>query len=155
MSEQKAAKVPMRRGLRVLLIASLAMNVAVVGLAIGAAFNWQRSGPPRAVEFSAGQLGRGLERADRRAIGAAVRQDPNLRPPSRAEMRQINSDLVAAITAEPFDRTGIEAILQDFQGRVLAVRGATSSMILDQLEDMSAEQRAAFAENFERTRRNR
>lgn len=149
MSAPKTPAVPMRRGLRILLIASLAVNIAVAGLAIGAAFNWKTGGPPRAFEFGSGQLGRALAREDRRAIGEALRRDPNLRLPSRSDVRRVTAQMAGIIRSEPFERDALEAIMGDLQGRVANVRGATSEMIIDRVAAMTPDQRATFADALE------
>ena len=150
MSEHETPRVPMRRGLRILLVASLALNVLVIGLAIGAAANWGKAGPPRAFHLAGGPLSQALSREDRRAIGQAMRENRDLRLPSRQERRAATAEIADILRAEPFDRGALEAQLSRFQGRVAEVRQAASGLMIDRIAAMTAEERGAMADALER-----
>ena len=153
MSEANPPRVPMRRGLRILLVASLALNVAVVGLAIGAVVNWKQGGPPRQIDIAGGQLVRALSPGDRRALGEAMRGDPSLRLPSRRDMQGMMAGVVEILRAEPFDRAALESALSDMRGRVTEARDAGAALLVDRIAEMTPEERADFADAVELRRR--
>jgi len=140
----------MRRGLRILLVASLALNVAVVGLAIGAAGNWKRGGPPRQIDLGAGQLIRALPREERRAMGEAMRNDPNVQLPSRRDVQQTMETVVEILRADPFDRAALDGVLSEMRERTTVARNAGSGLLLDRIAEMTLEERGAFADAIER-----
>ena len=61
---------------RIVLVVSLALNVAVIGGVAGLAISGRAAdGPPQRFMFDFGPLGRVLDPADRRAIGNALRRN--------------------------------------------------------------------------------
>ena len=65
---------------KIVLVVSLALNLAVAGLVIGAAIKGRfGDGPPRSFDLGAGPISRALEPEERRQIMRDLRQDRALR----------------------------------------------------------------------------
>ena len=141
---------PPSRWLRVALVVSLCVNVLFVGLAVGAALNFRKSGgPPRNFDVSVGVLGRAMTPEDRRAVGEALRALPHSHAPGRRDMAEVMRELTGLLRAEPFDAGAFAAALQR-QGQLrLDVQSAGQGIVVARIAAMSAEERAAFADRIE------
>jgi hypothetical protein len=136
------------RGVRVLLLASLALNLLVAGLVLGDALaGGGPGGPPRRVEMSLGPLARALDEDDRRAILEDLRGRPEFarRGPRGADLAPI----LAALRAEPFDPDRARAAFAEQARVVAAAQGAAQEALLARLAAMSPEARAAVADRLE------
>jgi len=144
---------PIRRRFRILLVASLALNVAVAGL-VGGYFlrGGGAGGPPRTIDFAVGPLGQALSREDRREIGQALRDAPAAQALSRDEMRRLRSALADILVAEPFDRSALQAAMADMRGQFSAVQDAATELLLDRVEQMTPAQRQGYADALNRRR---
>jgi uncharacterized membrane protein len=129
---------------RWLLVASLGLNLAFVGLVAGAVLR----GPPHSGPPAPGlwHYARAMPDAHRRDLGRALRASRPDWGGAREALRGQRTALAAALTAEPFDADAVAAILQE-EARLtgtLAERGAR--MLMDQIAQMDAEERAAYAD---------
>lgn len=159
-----AARAP--RWMKLLLAASLGVNLMVAGAVVGRVAGGPpaghdavldaggdrpgpRGGPP-AGAGGIGPLGRALSREDRRALGAALRAERDTLGIGRADMRARQGEMAVVLRADPFVRADMEALLsaQRANGEALAATG--QRLLLDRLEAMSAPERAAFADRLER-----
>ncbi|MDU9007144.1 periplasmic heavy metal sensor [Sedimentitalea todarodis] len=154
MEQNKAA--PRRKlWLRLLLGASLALNLLVVGLAIGAAL---RFGGPEGARRPPTVLGatlyRELPREDRRAIREAMRGAALDRGPDRKTAARQVADLVRAT---PFDATAVEMLFSQQAARRDEWQTLANAVLIEHLGRMSEAERAAYADRIEealsRTRR--
>ena len=134
-----------RPWLRIVLGVSLALNLAVAGLALGAAIRF--GGPDRArppLPLGA-VLYRELPREDRRAL----RDDRLGTRPERAERRRAEAaQLDAALRAVPFDPTSIEAFLEAQSRQRNALEQALRAAWLTRVSEMSDTARAAYADRL-------
>lgn len=144
-----------KRWVKWLLIASLALNLLLIGAGVGGVLRaWRMAG-------DAGQqpqaelmlLWRALPDADRRAL----RDLDVAGRPDRGQVRaRIAADIAAVqalLVAEPFDRAALEA-------RLIAVRARSSeradlvlARMLDRISAMPAADRAALADRLDRRAR--
>jgi uncharacterized membrane protein len=136
------AEDPRRPWRRWLLVASLGLNLAFVGLVAGAVLR----GPPEAGPAPGlWHYARALPDAHRRDLGRALRASrPDWGGPREA-LRAQRAELAAALTADPFDPDAVAAILRE-EARLtgtLAERG--TRLLFDQIVQMDADERAAFA----------
>ena len=132
---------------RIVLVVSLALNVAVIGGVAGLAISGRAAdGPPQRFMFDFGPLGRVLDPEDRRAIGHAMRRD-GAKPFSRDEMKEKVSGLAAALRAEPF---GVAVLFVDFRSRSERVQQHAQEAFVAQLSAMSVEARTRLADRLER-----
>lgn len=141
------------RGVKIALGVSLAINLLILGAVGGAVLNGGPGGPVRdrldAVRsLGLGPIGMALERGDRDAIVARVGQDRDGMRGDRQALLTATLDFVAAVEADPFDREAAEAALEAQRGHVLGLQERGHGALLDQLGQMSAEARSAFAERL-------
>jgi len=147
MTDPVSSKAP-RGGWRVLLIGSLVLNLLVVGVVAGALVRGDRGlKPPSRIE-AAGPYARAMSEADRRAIALRVRQSEAGRAMSLRARRALIEDLVAAISAEPFEPERVAAVLGTLRARADAVSAEVEAALLERLVLMSPEDRAAFADRL-------
>lgn len=135
---------------RMVLVASLALNIAFIGGVAGLAISGRAAdGPPQRIMFDFGPLGRVLDPEDRRAIGKAMRRD-GARPFSREEVNEKVQDLAVALRAEPFDVAAVEILLADFRSRSERVQQEAQAAFVARLSAMSVEARTRLADRLER-----
>ncbi len=138
------------RGLRISLAVSVAINLAVVGLIAGAAFN-HGSPPGRASvrDLGFGPFTEALSRDERNALRRAyLDKAPDLRATGKAIRRDM-TDLLAALRADPFDADQLARVL-DSQGARLAQQMAVGQQLMrDFFIAMPPEARRAFADRLE------
>lgn len=140
-----------KRGFRwgkVVLVASLSLNVLVIGLVAGTVL----SGDPRVktkVQSSDGGIRAvltALSHEDRRAIGRALHAGKRA---VTQERRAANEALLATLRAEVFDKAAFEQAMAR-QASLATDRYAKSAAILaERLDSMSEAERAAFTDRFE------
>jgi uncharacterized membrane protein len=136
--------------LKVVLAVSLALNLAVAGLAAGA---WLHKGPDRRGmprDLSFGPFGEALTAADRRALRQAFQEksaDPRAdREAARGEFQA----LLAALRATPFRAEDLRAALDAIETRLTARIDLGGRLIEERLLALPEAERLAFAERLER-----
>jgi uncharacterized membrane protein len=141
---------PMRGWIKVLLVTSLAVNLAVAGLAIGAVLrhgDMMGHRADRASQFG-GLYTSALSREDRRAIWQQMRGPKGEGRPSRDDIRADFAAVVQALRADPYD----PGLVRDIVGRQfeagLARQQAGQALLLERIEAMSPAERAAFADRL-------
>lgn len=142
--------VPTRRSplwMRSLLAVSLALNLAVVGLAAGAALRLIGPGGPPPV--SPGSLGGAMYRAmspeDRHALVHEVRGSGS----SRKNRREDAGRLAAMLRADPFDKAATQALLEEQVAMWADWQAALQNAWLTQVTAMPVEERQAYAARLE------
>jgi uncharacterized membrane protein len=131
------------RRLKWALVASLALNVAIAGVVIGALIK----GPPPAPwpGIALWHYARALPEPYREALGGSLRDNRRDWSGPREALRGQRAALAVALTAEPFTPTAIADLLSreaELTGE-LSARGA--ALLLAQIERMTPEDRAAYA----------
>lgn len=151
-TDPRATETPRTRTwVRVALVASLALNLLILGI-VGGAMLGHRDRPPHAAlgPGDHGPYGRALAEADREALRAAIRAEaPRIRETRRA-VRQGFRDLLAALRAAPYDHGQVVAVMEAQQARVHEQAALMRGLMLDRVAAMSPEERAAFADRLER-----
>lgn len=147
MTEDTARGPGSRNWMRVLLAVSLALNLLFVGLAVGAAMRFGGMAAHHRMPSVGAALFRALPEADRRNLRVRSREllDHEHERPPMAEAGEI----VAALTAEPFDRLALEAIVARETQRRHAWITATQKAWVDQVAAMSAAGRREYAERLQ------
>jgi uncharacterized membrane protein len=138
----------MRRGLRWLLIASLGLNLLVVGVVVGHVVSGPPGGRP-SVEIALGPFARALSPDDRRAILRGLMDRADTGEMRRADRAADLGRLAAALRAEPFDRDAVAALMAEQRDKVRGLETAVEEAVLDRLATMTAEERAGFADRLE------
>lgn len=143
------ATAPLSRGLRILLVVSLALNLLVAGLVAGRLFHGHPGGGhPMAVDLPLGPFARALSPEDRRAIGRDLLGDPALRDMRRSLREADLATLAAALRAEPFDRAAAAAVIAAQSQKLRALEDAVEEALLARFAAMTAEERAALADRL-------
>jgi uncharacterized membrane protein len=138
-----------RGWIKILLAVSLALNLAVAGMAIGAFL--RNGGPPQGRDdMGLGPLADALAPADRRALRKAfIDHFPDLRK-GREALRADFDALLAALRAEPFDPVALDAALTVIATRNTERLDSGRDIIADYLKTMPDAARAAFADRLEK-----
>jgi uncharacterized membrane protein len=145
-----------RRMMRILLVGSLAVNVLLIGLMVGAAVSG-RGAPPRGFDVQLGPIANILPREDRRKIGRDIRRTLADAVPRGAERGAAVAEIAAILEADPFDAEAFVAQIQSEQVMQDRVRGVALSAVADHVATMPATERAKLAarlrEEMSRVRR--
>ncbi len=141
---------PRRRWLWPVLIISLALNLLIVGVFIGAALRANSADrPPGSTRSLIGEpFIRALEPADRRAFVRGMIPDRETLRSNRADLRARLETLLDALSAEDFDRDRVADILADQRTLALRRQVIGEALLLDRLEAMSVDARRAYAERL-------
>ena len=142
------------RGIKIALAVSVALNLAVVGLAAGA---WLKDGPTRGMprDLSFGPFSEALSDEDRRALRKALFDRAPAFRETRAAARAEFAALVAALRADPFDASAVQTALAAIETRYTQRLALGRSLIEARILEMSAEERLAFAERLDKGLRRR
>jgi uncharacterized membrane protein len=132
-----------RSWLKWALVASLGLNLAVLGVIGGAILKGPPPGPMPGVALW--HYARALPDPYRRDLGRALRDSRRDWIGRREALRGQRAALAAALTAEPFDAAAVAEVLAD-ERRIsgeLAARG--TELLVAQIARMTPEERAAYA----------
>ena len=148
-----------RRWLLPVLFLSLALNLLVVGVFVGRLFAPMDSrkgeriaGPIRSVVGE--PFVRALTREDRRAMLAEFkREGPRIRESREALRRQVQAFL-AALRSDPFDPDEVRRLMQNQRQSARSRQALGETLLLNRLQDMSGEERAAYADRLEKSLKN-
>ena len=140
-----------RRLWKVIFVLSLALNVAIVGVVIGATWRFQGSGPhlaSKAVDSGSIYL-RALDKKHRRELGRKMRLAGGKTKNSRAEIAQGFEQAIALLRTEPFDSAGFAQVMQGHSSRAELRMKEARIILLEHLIALSAEERWAYAGRLE------
>lgn len=133
------------RGLRWALILSLATNLLVAGLLIGAiAAGGGIKARGMAMQPGLGMLSEGLSMKDRQALREKLRGQSEGFKQDRGAMQQDFLALADALQAPEWDRSAAQAILTRSAERGAARMSAGREVVLDYLQGLTPEARAAI-----------
>lgn len=143
------------RGIRIALAISVALNLAVAGIAAGA---WLKEGPPRERmprDLSFGPFSEALDTKDRRALRKALLdRAPGFRE-ARTAAREEFAALLTALRASPFEAEAVQAALTAIEDRMAGRLQLGRDLIASRLLEMSEAERRAFADRLENGLRRR
>jgi uncharacterized membrane protein len=135
---------------RWLLIASLAVNLAVAGLALGV---WLHGGPGRHAmvrDLGFGPFDAALRPQDREALKALVRQRAGDLTATRRDMAGDLTAVVAALRTDPLDAAALEAAFARQEDHLGARMKLGNDAVRAFLTGLSAADRAGFANRLEK-----
>lgn len=137
------------RGVKIALALSVALNLAVAGLAVGA---WLGDGPHKGMprDMSFGPFSEALDDADRTAIRRALKEKLGEFREQRAAARAEFETLLVALRADPFDAGALKAALAALEARNAERLELGRGLIETRLIEMTPEERAAFANRLEK-----
>jgi len=137
---------------RIVLVVSLALNLAVVGLIGGAMLRGPHAGGPGGGpvrDLGFGLFTEALTPPDKKLLREQfLDRSPGLRLERRA-MRDDLDAILAALRADPFDPAALDAVLAAQNARLSARLDLGQTLIRDFLVDLSPEARQAFADRLE------
>ena len=136
------------RGLKIAFAISLALNLAVAGLAVGA---WLRGGPghgmPRDLGF--GPFTEALSPEDHHALKEAIRADlPAFRAGREAAKAEFDT-LLTALRAEPFDLAAVNTAMSAIVDRNAERLAKGQDLLAARIKAMSPADRLACADRLE------
>jgi uncharacterized membrane protein len=131
------------------LIVSVALNLAVAGLVLGAWLgDGHRNGMPRDMSF--GPFSEALNDQDRKALRRELMERVGEFRTSREATRAEFETLLAALRADPFDPEVMRSALAAIETRNAERLQLGRSLIETRLIEMSPQDRQAFADRLER-----
>lgn len=138
------------RGRTMLLYASLALNLIVAGIIVGAVLFGGRPGP-RAVVDGPVPLLRALSDTERDAFVQYVRADSGVEPRERPVMSMRRSrEILSILRAPEFDADQFDSVIQQ-QIRAASERiTASRSALIRVLSNMTLEERKAYSDRLEK-----
>ena len=150
------AEKPRKRWIMPVLFLSLALNLLVAGAIVGRAFapdgpvkGDRIAGPIRSVIGE--PFVRALDRKDRRALLDEIKREAPRFRENREILRQRVEAFLTALRSEPFDADEVQRLMQDQRQVARGRQEFGETLLLRRLEEMSAEERAAYADRLERS----
>lgn len=143
------------RAIRIALAISVALNLAVAGIAAGA---WLKEGPPRERmprDLSFGPFSEALDAKDRRALRKALLDRAPGFGEARTAARAEFAALLVALRASPFDADALQAALTAIETRMADRLTLGRDLMADRFLAMSDAERLAFADRLEKGLRRR
>ena len=134
------------RILKLVLVLSLGINLAIGGLALGVwAIDKPRRPPsPDAVAF----LSFALPKEHRDALREQLVSRRDELRSNRAAINQLRGKMIEALQEEPFDIAVVEDILQRQRERFLALGELAHSALLERIALLTPEERAIYVESL-------
>lgn len=132
------------RVVKVILFISLALNLVVVGLIAGL---WADKGAPRRDGGPSGvAFMRALEPDDRRGLALELR---GMRKGDRAAQRAEITRALEMLRSDPFEPAAFASILDAMTDRGQTLRRMGQDALLKRVAEMTAAERAAYADRLE------
>ncbi|PRY79657.1 heavy-metal resistance protein [Yoonia maritima] len=134
------------RTVRIVLVASLALNLAVAGLAIGSLASGRiGDGPPRSFDLGLGPISRALESEDRRQVAIALRRS---RPMADFDVRGQIAKMVLTLRADPFDPDALRILMAEQSQHTEQLQHNAHNVLINHFTTMSVDERNAFADRL-------
>ena len=145
MAKENATSRPSRLW-RIILVISLALNLAVAGVVVGSMVSGRTGdGPPRSFDLGIGPIARALSPQERRDVGRSLRQDRVLRD---VDLRARGTGMVDALKAEPFAPADLRVFLEEQNVQMGNVQSKAQDALLRTIAEMTPERRQEFADQL-------
>lgn len=143
---------PPKRGLKIALAVSVALNLAVAGLIGGMALHGGPGGRGDVMvrDFGFGPFEDALQPQDRAALRETVRARMGDIRAARQQMQRDGLAILAALRAEPFDPAALTAALKTQSQNISNRLTFGSDVMRDFVLGLTPEARTAFADRLER-----
>jgi uncharacterized membrane protein len=138
-----------KRRLKYALIASLALNLLIVGAVAGTMYGFRKHHPrfaERGEDFGMMGLTRVLPDERRKEMRKLLREDRASLRPLMEEVRTARREAAVKLGAEPFDRAALEAAIANVAEKERTVRNAAVTAFLGHAEKLTPEERTKLAE---------
>lgn len=139
------------RGIRILLFASLALNLLIIGTVAGALLSGGPRGPDprRSAEGAMFPLIRALPSESRDGLRDRYRETSRSYGDRKTERAAQRTEILALLRADPFDATAFATYLDTQFARARERGVAGRSALVEQIEALSASERQAYADRLE------
>lgn len=140
------------RGLRLVLILSLGLNLAVAGAVVALAIK----GPPQprgdmVRDLGFGAFNEALDDKDREALRAGFRQKMPDIGKAKSVMRADLDAVLVVLRSEPFDPAALDAVMAGQRERVLERVQLGQTLLRERFTAMTPTERGAFADRLEKS----
>lgn len=135
----------------IVLAMSLALNVFLVGAAVGAAYTWHASGPLRSGLSARGGVGVAAETLPlerRKAFRQTLIQARKEAASDIAAARAGRLELVQLMVAEPLNRQAVDAQLSAIRQSDMALRANLEKAVVDFAQSLTPAERKSFVEGL-------
>lgn len=152
-TDETRSDVPrLSRGLRLLLILSLGLNLAVAGTVVALAIK----GPPKprgdmVRDLGFGAFNEALDDKDREALRDGFRQKMPDIGKAKSVMRADLDAVLVVLRSEPFDPAALDAVLAGQRERVLERVQLGQTLLRERFTAMTPAERGAFADRLEKS----
>lgn len=153
MSESEGSQGPTRRsgrGIKIVLAASLALNLLIIGLVGGAILGRTNSEAPGFRALGLGPFAVALSRDDREDLRGRIEERSGRFEPDRRAIGQSLVGIQQALRAQPFDRAAAEAAFARAREAAVVLQTEGQEALLDQFEAMSVREREELADRLGR-----
>ncbi|MEO1639585.1 MAG: periplasmic heavy metal sensor [Pseudomonadota bacterium] len=128
---------------RVVLVISLALNLAVVGIVVGAVSSGRvGDGPPRSFDIGQGPIVRAMLPRERLQVARSLRQDRVIRD---LDFRGRITSMIAVLSEDTLDEAALRALMAEQAERMVIAQEAGQDAFVSVIVSMTPERRAAFA----------
>lgn len=138
------------RRLKYALIASLALNLLIIGAVIGTMYGYGRHGPrighPRGEDFGLMGLTRALPAERRKEIRKLLREDRTKLRPMFEDIRTARREAADKLAADPFDRAALERAISAASDKERALRQEAIGIFLGHAEGLSVDERRTLSD---------
>ena len=135
--------------LRLVLFASLALNLLIAGVVLGHFLRDDPRGKVPRVDRIEAPMTFALSPEDRREIGRALRREYRENRPSRQEIVAEYRGVIAALRADPFEPARVEAALRNQRQAATDRMELGQRLLMQRLNAMTVEERHGFADRLE------
>lgn len=139
---------------KVLLIISLCLNMAIVGLAIGAAYKWYRDGPVSMHQYF-GSVGLGgfsgsFGEGDRNQLRLKLADRKGAFKKHLSNSQQEFENLISILSSDGFDQDALDDHFENQRHMSLQRMEDAHSLLSTQIANMTPEERIAVAERMQK-----
>lgn len=134
---------------RILLVGSLALNLVIVGIVAGSLLSGGSKNSQTRIDLTVGPLTRAMNTEDRDEVRAVLRDSGVFRPGDREGIRMDMQALVDVLKADDFDADAFRDTLIRQRARLQAGQDRVLEAVARQIEGMTPDARAAFADRLE------
>ena len=151
MTDQAPDTVKKRPWIKIILFASLAFNLLIMGLVVGTVMGGPRDRDKNPIlrDLGFGPFVQALDRSEKRALTDAMKQQSGSFRENRAEIRKDFEGFLAALRAQPFDVEAARALVTRQRSRILERQAIGQGLLLDRIAAMDAETRKAYADRLD------
>lgn len=132
-----------------LLVGSLGLNLMVLGLVAGAMLGGGPDGRPSRLDLTVGPLTRAMAEEDRAGVREQLRAQGAFDHRDRVAMRADMRMMLDLVRAETFDAEAFRDVVLRQRMRLANGQDRVLAVVASQIESMSREDRAAFADRLE------